>query len=159
MPGELILVVEDNDNNRMLIRDVLQATGYRVVEAENAEDGLRAAAEQRPALILMDIQLPGMDGIQALHRLRAEVGTAAIPVLAVTASAMTQDRRQILAAGFDGYQAKPIRCEGFTAERPRDVVVQMTAGAIARVIINLKTAKSRGLTIPRRRCCAGGSGP
>ena len=62
MPGELILVVEDNDNNRMLIRDVLRATGYHVVEAENAEDGLRMATEHRPALILMDIQLPGMSG-------------------------------------------------------------------------------------------------
>jgi two-component system cell cycle response regulator DivK len=108
MPGELILVVEDNDNNRMLIRDVLQATGYRVVEAETAEDGLRMAAEQRPALVLMDIQLPGMNGIEALHRLRADPTTRAISVIAVTASAMTQDRRQILAAGFDGYQPKPI---------------------------------------------------
>jgi two-component system cell cycle response regulator DivK len=113
MPGELILVVEDNDNNRMLVRDVLQATGYRVVEAENAEDGLRMAAEQRPALILMDIQLPGMNGIEALQRLRADPATRAIPVIAVTASAMTQDRRQILAAGFDGYQAKPINVKGF----------------------------------------------
>jgi two-component system cell cycle response regulator DivK len=108
MPGELILVVEDNDHNRMLIRDVLQATGYRVVEAETAEDGLRMAAEQRPALVLMDIQLPGMNGIEALHRLRADPTTRAISVIAVTASAMTQDRRQILAAGFDGYQPKPI---------------------------------------------------
>jgi len=113
MPGELILVVEDNDNNRMLVRDVLQASGYRVVEAENAEDGLRMAAEQRPALILMDIQLPGMNGMEALQRLRADQTTRAIPVIAVTASAMTQDRRQILAAGFDGYQPKPISVKGF----------------------------------------------
>src|SRR5436309_2316064 len=96
MPGELILLVEDNDNNRMLVRDVLQATGYRVVEAENAEDGLRMAAEQRPALILMDIQLPGMSGIEALQRLRGDPATRTIPVIAVTASAMTQDRRQII---------------------------------------------------------------
>ena len=66
MAGELILLVEDNDNNRMLVRDVLHASGYRVVEAETAEDGLRIAAEQRPAVILMDIQLPGMNGIEAL---------------------------------------------------------------------------------------------
>jgi two-component system cell cycle response regulator DivK len=112
MPGELILVVEDNDNNRMLIRDVLGATGYRVIEAENAEDGLRMATEQRPALILMDIQLPGMNGMEALQRLRADMATREIPVIAVTASAMTQDRRQILAAGFDGYQAKPISVKG-----------------------------------------------
>jgi two-component system cell cycle response regulator DivK len=113
MPGELILLVEDNDNNRLLVRDVLQASGYRVVEAENAEDGLRMAAEQQPALILMDIQLPGMNGIEALQRLRADPATRAIPVIAVTASAMTQDRRQILAAGFDGYQPKPISVKGF----------------------------------------------
>jgi two-component system cell cycle response regulator DivK len=113
MPGELILLVEDNDNNRMLVRDVLQATGYRIVEAENAEDGLRIAAEQRPALILMDIQLPGMNGIEALQRLRADPATRAIPVIAVTASAMTQDRRQIMAAGFDGYQPKPISVKSF----------------------------------------------
>jgi len=113
MPGELILLVEDNDNNRLLIRDVLQASGYRLVEAENAEDGLRLAAEQRPALILMDIQLPGMNGIEALQRLRGDPATRAIPVIAVTASAMTQDRRQIMAAGFDGYQPKPISVKGF----------------------------------------------
>ena len=113
MPGELILVVEDNDNNRMLVRDVLRASGYTVVEAENAEDGLRMAAEQRPALILMDIQLPGMNGMEALQRLRADPVTRAIPVIAVTASAMTTDRRQIMAAGFDGYQPKPISVKGF----------------------------------------------
>ena len=113
MPGELILLVEDNDNNRLLVRDVLQASGYRVVEATSAEDGLRMAAEQQPALILMDIQLPGMNGIEALRRLRADPGTRAIPVIAVTASAMTQDRRQIMAAGFDGYQPKPISVKGF----------------------------------------------
>lgn len=113
MPGKLILLVEDNDNNRLLIRDVLQASGYLVAEAETAEDGLRMAAEQNPALILMDIQLPGMNGIEALQRLRADPATRAIPVIAVTASAMTQDRRQIMAAGFDGYQSKPISVKGF----------------------------------------------
>jgi two-component system, cell cycle response regulator DivK len=113
MPGELILVVEDNDNNRLLVRDVLQASGYVVAEAESAEDGLRMAAEQHPALILMDIQLPGMNGIEALQRLRADPATRAIPVIAVTASAMTQDRHQIMAAGFDGYQSKPISVKGF----------------------------------------------
>jgi two-component system, cell cycle response regulator DivK len=113
MPDELILVVEDNDNNRLLIRDVLQASGYRVIESETAEDGVRMAVEQRPALVLMDIQLPGMSGIEALQRLRADPVTRAIPVVAVTASAMTQDRRQIMAAGFDGYQSKPISVKGF----------------------------------------------
>ena len=113
MPGELILLVEDNANNRLLIRDVLQANGYVVAEAETAEDGLRIAAEQNPALILMDIQLPRMNGIEALKRLRADAATQAIPVIAVTASAMTQDRHQIMAAGFDGYQSKPISVKGF----------------------------------------------
>ena len=113
MPGELILLVEDNDNNRLLIRDVLQASGYVVAEAETAEDGLRMAAEQSPALILMDIQLPGMNGIEALQHLRADPATRAIPVIAVTAAAMTQDRAQIMAAGFDGYQSKPISVKGF----------------------------------------------
>jgi two-component system cell cycle response regulator DivK len=113
MPGELILVVEDNDNNRLLVRDVLQASGYLVAEAETAEEGLRMAVEQHPALILMDIQLPGMNGIEALQRLRADPATRAIPVIAVTASAMTQDRHQIMAAGFDGYQSKPISVKGF----------------------------------------------
>jgi two-component system, cell cycle response regulator DivK len=113
MPGELILLVEDNENNRLLIRDVLQASGYVVAEAETAEDGLRLAAEKNPALILMDIQLPGMGGIEALQRLRANPATSAIPVIAVTASAMPQDRHQIMAAGFNGYQSKPISVKGF----------------------------------------------
>jgi two-component system, cell cycle response regulator DivK len=113
MPGELILLVEDNDNNRLLVRDVLKASGYRVAEAETAEEGLRMAVQQQPALILMDIQLPGMNGIEALRQLRADPATRAIPVIAVTASAMTQDRHQIMAAGFDGYQSKPISVKGF----------------------------------------------
>jgi CheY-like chemotaxis protein len=113
MAGELILVVEDNDKNRKLVRDVLTAKGYRLVEAETGEDGLRLAHEQRPALVLMDIQLPGIDGIETLRRLRADAATAAIPVIAVTASAMTQDRQKILAAGFDAYQSKPISIRPF----------------------------------------------
>lgn len=113
MANELILVIEDNDNNRMLVRDVLQASGYQIVEAETAEDGLRLAAEQHPALILMDIQLPRMSGIEALKHLRANPATSAIPVMAVTASAMTQDRHHIMAAGFDSYQSKPISVQPF----------------------------------------------
>jgi two-component system cell cycle response regulator DivK len=113
MAGELILVVEDNDKNRKLVRDVLTAKGYRLIEAETGEDGLRLAHEQRPALVLMDIQLPGIDGIEALRRLRADAATAAIPIIAVTASAMTQDRQKILAAGFDAYQSKPISIRPF----------------------------------------------
>jgi two-component system cell cycle response regulator DivK len=113
MAGELILVVEDNEKNRKLVRDLLTVKGYRVVEVETGEDGVRIAREQRPALVLMDIQLPGIDGIEALRQLRADGETAAIPVIAVTASAMNRDRQTILAAGFDGYQAKPISVRPF----------------------------------------------
>jgi CheY-like chemotaxis protein len=115
MAGELILVVEDNDKNRKLVRDVLVHQGYRLLEAESGEDGVRLAQEHRPALVLMDIHLPGITGIEALHRLRAEEATRAIPVIAVTASAMTTDRATIMAAGFDGYQSKPISVRPFLA--------------------------------------------
>jgi CheY-like chemotaxis protein len=113
MANELILIVEDNEKNRKLVRDVLRFKGYETVEAETGEDGVRLAQERRPALILMDIQLPGIDGITALGRLRGDPATRAIPVIAVTASAMTQDRQKIMAAGFDAYQSKPIRVKEF----------------------------------------------
>ena len=113
MAGELILIVEDNEKNRKLVRDVLQFKGYRTIEAETAEAGLSLAQAEHPALILMDIQLPGMNGIDALGHLRADGATRHIPVVAVTASAMMQDRQKILAAGFDGYQSKPIDVKGF----------------------------------------------
>ncbi len=113
MAGELILIVEDNENNRMLVRDVLQSRGYQTEETDTAEEGLRLAQKARPALILMDIQLPGMNGIEALKRLRADAATREIPVMAVTASAMTQDRQTIMAAGFDAYQTKPINVRQF----------------------------------------------
>jgi two-component system cell cycle response regulator DivK len=113
MAGELILIVEDNEKNRKLVRDVLQFKGYRTMEAESGELGVALARESRPALILMDIQLPGMSGIEALAHLRADPTTRDIPIVAVTASAMMQDRQRILAAGFDGYQSKPIDVKGF----------------------------------------------
>ena len=113
MAGELILIVEDNEKNRKLVRDVLQFKGYQTLESETAEEGLRLAQESRPALVLMDIQLPGMNGIEALGHLRADPRTRDIPVIAVTASAMTQDRQKIMAAGFDGYQPKPINVKEF----------------------------------------------
>ena len=115
MAGELILIVEDNDKNRKLERDVLQFHGFKTVEAESGEDGVRLAGELLPALVLMDIQLPGINGIEALRQLRADPRTQTIPVMAVTASAMTQDRQKILAAGFDGYQSKPINVKDFVA--------------------------------------------
>jgi two-component system, cell cycle response regulator DivK len=115
MAGELILVVEDNEKNRKLVRDVLTFKGYTVVETDNGEDGVRLAHERQPRLILMDIQLPGIDGIEALRRIRADEATRAIPVLAVTASAMDRDRQKIMAAGFDGYQSKPLNVKEFVA--------------------------------------------
>jgi CheY-like chemotaxis protein len=115
MANELILIVEDNEKNRKLERDLLAFHGYRIAEAETAEDGLRLALETPSALILMDIQLPGMNGIEALGRLRADPRTRGIPVIAVTASAMSQDRKKIMSAGFDGYQSKPINVKEFVA--------------------------------------------
>ena len=108
MTGERILVVEDNEKNMKLFRDVLSATGYRTLEATTGGEALELATEQAPDLVLMDIQMPGVDGVEALLRLRADDRTAAIPVLAVTAQAMQGDRERFLAAGFDGYVSKPL---------------------------------------------------
>jgi two-component system, cell cycle response regulator DivK len=106
--GEQILVVEDNHKNMKLFRDILVATGYRTLEATTGGEAVELATEHAPDLVLMDIQLPDLDGVQALHRLRADERTAAIPVLAVTAQAMQGDSEGFLAAGFDGYVSKPV---------------------------------------------------
>ena len=116
MAGELILIVEDNEKNRKLARDVLQVKGYRTIETETAEEGLKVAVEKHPALILMDIQLPGIDGITALKQLRADPITKTIPVIAITASAMTYNRLTMMAEGFDGFQSKPISVKDFLEE-------------------------------------------
>jgi two-component system cell cycle response regulator DivK len=116
MAGELILIIEDNDKNLKLVRDVLQFNGYQTTEAVSAEYGVILAQSQHPALILLDIQLPGMDGYAALRQLRADPITKSTPVIAVTASAMEQDRQKILEAGFDGYMTKPINVKQFTEE-------------------------------------------
>jgi len=116
MAGELILIIEDNEKNRKLVRDVLQIKGYKTVESETAEEGLKFAIEKSPSLILMDIQLPGMDGITALKHLTTESKTKNIPVIAITASAMTYNRMTMLAEGFDGYQTKPISVKDFLGE-------------------------------------------
>ena len=108
MAGEQILVVEDNDKNMKLFRDVLQAKGYRTLEAASGEEGIELAREHAPSLVLMDVQLPGIDGIEALARLREDQRTASIPVLALTAQAMRGDRERFLEAGFDGYLSKPV---------------------------------------------------
>ncbi len=115
MANELILIVEDNEKNRKLARDILQVKGYRTIEAETAEAGLELAPRENPDLVLMDIQLPGMNGIQALKKLRESEATRAIPVLAFTASVMPQDRREIMGAGFDGFVAKPVNLKEFVA--------------------------------------------
>jgi two-component system cell cycle response regulator DivK len=109
----LILIVEDNEKNLKLVRDVLQVKGFSTLEAGTAEDGIQLAREHKPDLILMDIHLPGISGIEALKVLRAEAATAGIPVIAVTASVMQQDRKQITEAGFDAYVGKPINLKEF----------------------------------------------
>jgi CheY-like chemotaxis protein len=115
MTGALILIVEDNDKNRKLVRDVLTFKEYEVIESETGEEGVRLAQERRPSLVLMDIRLPGIDGVEALRRLRAEETTWGIPVMAMTASVMSEDRQKIMAAGFDAYQGKPITVQDFVA--------------------------------------------
>ena len=126
MANELILIIEDNEKNRKLVRDVLQVKGYRTIESETAEEGLKLALAQSPALILMDIQLPGMDGISALKQLRADLKTKSIPVIAITASAMTYNRQTMLAEGFDGYQTKPISLKDFLGEIERVLAARGT---------------------------------
>ena len=119
----LILIVEDNDKNLKLVRDLLQVKGYQTIEAGTAEEGIRLAEERMPDLILMDIHLPGMNGIEARRVLHRSAATAAIPVIAVTASVMQQDRNQITEAGFDAYIGKPINVQEFLAT-VRDVLAR-----------------------------------
>ena len=109
----LILIVEDNEKNLKLVRDLLQLNGYRTLEAETARDAIALATEHAPDLILMDIQLPDMDGVAALNWLRGEPSTAALRVVALTAFAMHDDRERFLASGFDGYLTKPIDIRQF----------------------------------------------
>jgi two-component system cell cycle response regulator DivK len=108
MAAELILIVEDNEKNLKLVRDLLQVKGYQTLEAGTAELGVELARRHTPQLILMDIQLPGMDGVVALGQLKADPATAQIPVIALTAFAMKDDRERFRSAGFDGYLVKPI---------------------------------------------------
>ena len=108
MSGTLVLIVEDNPKNLKLIRDVLQFKGYQTIEAETAEAGIELARERQPALILMDIQLPEMDGREAMKVLKADEKTRQIPIVAVTSFAMKGDRERLLAEGFNDYLAKPV---------------------------------------------------
>jgi len=105
---EKILIVEDNDNNRRLLRDVLEFHGYKIIEAQNGEVGVREARAELPDLILMDVQMPVMDGITAAKLLKADPATRNIKMVALTSFAMAGDRERFLAAGFDDYVAKPI---------------------------------------------------
>ncbi|SDT09216.1 two-component system, cell cycle response regulator DivK [Friedmanniella luteola] len=108
MSGARILVVEDHPLNMKLVRDVLAVAGYEVVEARTGEEALVAARRQPPDLVLMDLQLPGIDGTETLRRLRAAGGLGAVPVVAVSASAMQGDRSRVQEAGFDGFIGKPL---------------------------------------------------
>jgi two-component system, cell cycle response regulator DivK len=115
MANELILIVEDNEKNLKLARDVLRFHGYRTVEATDGESAIAMSVEHLPALILMDIQLPGMDGLAATAQLKRDVATRSIPVIALTALAMKGDEERIRAAGCDGYIGKPMRYKDLLA--------------------------------------------
>lgn len=110
-----ILIVEDNDKNMKLARDILQAKGFATLEAVNGLDGVRLALEHEPDLVLMDIQLPDINGVEAFSRIRANAGTAAVPVVAFTASVTPLDRNRITDAGFDAFIGKPINLKEFLA--------------------------------------------
>ncbi len=119
MSRRCILVVEDNVKNLKLVRDVLEYAGYDVIAAESGERGLELAAEQAPDLVLMDLQLPGIDGIETLRRLRDEPATKDVPVIAVTAFAMQADRDRVFETGFDGFVEKPISVRALTGQVER----------------------------------------
>jgi two-component system cell cycle response regulator DivK len=108
-----ILIVEDNDKNMKLARDILKAKGYATLEALTGEEGVKLAKEKVPDLVLMDIQLPGINGIEAFRQIRADEKTARIPVVALTASVTPTDRSEINAAGFDAFIGKPINLREF----------------------------------------------
>jgi len=113
MANELILIVDDDEWNHKLMRDLLEFMGYRILVAMTGEDGVALAAEHQPDLVLMDYLLPGIDGIEALRRLRDNPATAAIPVVAITASAMPEQARRMREAGFDDVRSKPINVSEF----------------------------------------------
>ena len=108
-----VLIVEDNDKNMKLARDVLQAKGFQTLEAVSGEEGVKLAKEKKPDLVLMDIQLPGINGIEAFKQIRGDAATRSIPVIALTASVTPTDRSAITAAGFDAFLGKPINLKEF----------------------------------------------
>jgi two-component system cell cycle response regulator DivK len=110
-----ILIVEDNPKNMKLVRDLLQHHGHRTLEAETGEAGLALALRERPDLVLMDIQLPDIDGTTVLARIREDTSLDAMPVLAVSASVMPDEQQRVVRSGFDGFIAKPISIKPFLA--------------------------------------------
>ena len=108
-----VLIIEDNEKNMKLARDVLQAKGYTTLEAVTGEDGVKLAKERKPDLVLMDIQLPGINGIEAFKQIRGDAATKGIPVIALTASVTPTDRTAITAAGFGAFLGKPINLREF----------------------------------------------
>lgn len=116
MADELILIVDDNGQNRKLARDVLQFAGFRTLEAGGGGEGVSLALEHHPDLVLMDIRMPDMNGTEALRLLRDDERTAAIPIVALTSSTMKGDREQFLSEGFDGYLQKPISVREFPGQ-------------------------------------------
>jgi CheY-like chemotaxis protein len=126
MADQLILIIEDNERNLKLVRDVLQFSGFQTAEARTAEDGLALASASPPDLVLLDLQLPGIDGMEAFRQLRGSPPTAGVPVVAVTALAMKDDRERVLRAGFDGYLEKPISVR----ELPDQVRAFLTAAEL-----------------------------
>lgn len=121
--SELVLIIEDNEKNMKLARDILQFHGFATLEATTGEDGVALARERKPAVILMDIQLPGIDGVTALERIRADAETARIPIVAMTASVMKEDRERFDRAGFDGFITKPIDVKQFP-EQVREAIAR-----------------------------------
>lgn len=121
--ADLILLVEDNEKNMKLARDLLRFHGFEIIEATNAEDGIALAKSRVPGLVLMDIQLPGMDGVSALGELRKDPSTARVPVVAMTASVMKEDRARFESAGFDGFIMKPIDVRAFP-QQVRDAIAR-----------------------------------
>lgn len=163
MAGERILVVEDNETNMKLVRDVLQARGYSTLEATTGEDAVELARTLDPALVLMDVQLPGIDGVEALAQLRGDERTSAIPVVALTAQAMRGDGERFLDVGFDGYLAKPVdvvelirvvESTAITSDPPAEILVvddgtdtiEAQAGELAelnRTVESLRASRKR----------------
>lgn len=111
--SEKILIIDDNEQNRKLFGFILQNSGYEIIESESGEDGLKLAKENHPGLILMDIQMPVIDGAEAFRILRSEPETKDIPVIALTSYAMRGDREKFLEQGFSGYISKPINVKEF----------------------------------------------